>query len=75
MLLVQRPSFFIVGQTASRATAAAWDHQIGALSLGTYVLLGTMLASFAQWGLIAAVASRILASLSGNQTTGSHSTA
>lgn len=60
MLFCQRPSFFIVAQTVNRLAHIPWDHRVGSFSIGAYVLVSTMLLSFAQWGLVAILFGRIL---------------
>ena len=60
MLLCQRPSFYIAAQTANRLSGGGWDERLGPLSIGVYVLLCTMLVSFAQWGLVALLIDRML---------------
>jgi|SRR6516162_6164869 hypothetical protein len=60
MLFWQRPSFFVVAQTVKCFTGGPWDRRLGFFSIGACVLGGTMLLSFAQWGLVALLIGRIV---------------
>lgn len=72
MLWAQGPSFFLIGQATSAFSDRAWDRRIGWLSLGAYVLLGTMLVSFAQWWLVAMAVSRVLTWAGSNHGRAAH---
>ena len=70
MLLFQRPSFFVVAQSVNGLTNGAWDQRTGGLSIGAYVLFGTTVLSFLQWGLAALLVGWVLAMLGGEGKTG-----
>ena len=69
MLICQRPSFFVVAQTVNAVSNGSWDHRLGLLSIGAYALIGTMLLSFAQWGLVALLINRFVLWASGHGAT------
>ena len=72
MLFCQRPSFFVVARTLNSLSDSPWDHRLGVLSIGAYALIGTMLLSFAQWGLVALLINRGLAWANGGHGTTVH---
>jgi hypothetical protein len=72
MLFCQRPSFFVVARTVNSLSAGPWNHRLGALSIGAYALIGTMLLSFAQWGLVALLINRVVVWVSGGRGTTVH---
>lgn len=69
MLMCQRPSFFVVARTVNTVSNGSWDHRLGLLSIGAYVLIGTMLLSFVQWGLVALLINRAVLWASDHGTT------
>ena len=69
MLVCQQPSFFVVARTVNTVLNGSWDRRLGMLSIGSYALIGTMLLSFAQWGLVALLINRGVLWASGHGTT------
>jgi hypothetical protein len=68
MLLVQRPAFLVAGQVAT-FTSRSWEQRVGGgLSVGAYVLIGTMILSFVQWAAILLLGKWALAALKGSQS-------
>ena len=67
MFLVQRPAFLAAGQVAN-LTGGSWEQRVGGgLSIGAWVLIGTMLLSFAQWAAIVLLGAWALGALKGGQ--------
>ena len=76
MLLVQRPAFLVVGRIATAVVSGSWEQRVGGgLSIGAYVLIGTMLVSFAQWAAIALLGAWALGALRGGQPKPAHRSA
>jgi hypothetical protein len=48
------------GVTNLLATKKTWEDRIGPLSIGAYVLIGTMLLSYIQWYIIAIILRRVV---------------
>jgi hypothetical protein len=55
MRTIQQPVYFFVTKMANTnaISGGSWDERRGALSIGAWVLIATMLLSFLQWGIIA----------------------
>lgn len=67
MLVCQGPSSFVVARIVNGLTDGPWDQRLGSLSIGAYALIGTMLVSFAQWGLVTLVVYRVVVWAKGTQ--------
>ncbi len=61
MRVIQQPTHIaIVGITNGLTRESTWDQRWGSISIGSWVLIGTMMVSFLQWGLIAFLGARFL---------------
>jgi hypothetical protein len=53
MRVIHQPAYFAVVRVANRVSDGSWDQRWGSLSIGSFVLIATMLLSFLQWGIVA----------------------
>jgi len=53
MRTVQQPTYFIVVKVANYISNGSWDKRLGSLSIGSFVIIATMVLSFLQWGTLA----------------------
>ena len=66
------PSYFpllALSNLLSTHYGLTWNHRIGSLSVGTYVLLCTMILSFLQWYLLTMLANRLVGVARGRRGT------
>lgn len=60
MRVIQQPTYMAVVRIANRLSGGSWDMRWGSLSVGSWVLVATMLISYFQWGLTGWLIARFL---------------
>jgi hypothetical protein len=60
MRKIHQPVYYFVVKTTNLVSNGQWDRRYGSISIGSYVLIATMLLSFVQWGIIAWLIGRTL---------------
>gem|GEM_PF-5119708 len=53
MHVLQQPTHFVLVKVVNGWSGRTWDERWASLSIGSWVLITTMILSFFQWGLIA----------------------
>jgi hypothetical protein len=63
MRAIHQPIYFAVTKVANHISGGSWDQRWGSLSIGSFVLIVTMLLSFLQWGILAWAGASLIQSL------------